>query len=274
MSTTDLKNIIPYIGETEPYLFIPENITLNNDRIVEAEITNCNFKNENFTNLLKILSSLGSCNLYKILNTISKEKIYFLGEKLRIRKISYKTLESISITCESFLESNKKGKSYLNVKDLSSREILYSFELDYYIILQNSFESIYKDYFNSTPIEYYNEKLPESVVNIENNSRLTILIEPFTLNQCKGHFDKYPIVPAVFVANCILKKNFNFLGSDSLHEVDSLEMYMVRAMPIEKELTVNISHQKLLKSIMYFECKIRDISGMIYGTYFINIKSI
>lgn len=274
MSANDFKNnIIPYIGETPPYVFIPDKVILNNDYKIETELTNFDVKNKNFTNLIKVLSSLGSCNLYKLLNDDSKEKIYFLGEKLRIRKLSYKESDSFSVSCKSFLESKRKGKSYLNVKDLDSKEMLYTFELDYYIISKDSFENIYKDYYDDTPIEVYNENLPETRINIESSKRFSIHVSPFYPNQCKGHFDNFPIVPAVFITNCILKEIFNFLGNETSHEVDSLEIYLSKAMPTGKEFIVYVSNQKFLKDITNFKCEIKDMSGNMYGTYIINTKT-
>ncbi|WP_128572494.1 hypothetical protein [Chryseobacterium sp. P1-3] len=53
MKTLDLKEtIIPYIGETAPYISIPEHIIVNGNTI-ETEITDWNFNNENFTQFIK-----------------------------------------------------------------------------------------------------------------------------------------------------------------------------------------------------------------------------
>lgn len=275
MTTTDIKeNIIPYIGETAPYISIPENIIFNGHRI-ETEIAGWNFENENFSNLIKILASLGSCSLYKLLNHASKEKIYFLGEKLRIRKLSYKEApDTVSVSCESILESKRKGKSYLSVKDPGSGEKLYSFELDYYIIAQDAFKLFYKDYFNNTPIAYHNEKLPEGSINHTGDQhQFTISINPFTPNQCKGHFENYPIVPFVFIANCALREIFNFLGDKESYEIDSLEGYASKAMPTGTEFLIEVFHQKFLKNLIYFKCEIKDTSGNSYSVVIINIKS-
>ncbi|WP_347218550.1 hypothetical protein [Chryseobacterium sp.] len=275
MTTTDIKNsIIPYIGETAPYISIPENIIFNGHTI-ETEISDKDFNNENLTHLLKTLASLGSCSLYKLLNDSSKEKIYFLGEKLRVRKLSYRPIpDTLTITGGSYLESPRKGKSCLNTKDKQSGETLYSFELDYYIINQDSFKLFYQDFFNDTPIENYDEKLPEGNINkTEDPHQYTISIMPFTPNQCKGHFENYPIVPFVFIANCILREIFNFLGTMSSYEIDSLEGYASKAMPIGTEFLVEVFQQRFLKNLIYFKCEIKDTSGNSYGVIIINIKS-
>ncbi|WP_336964991.1 hypothetical protein [Chryseobacterium contaminans] len=275
MTTTDIqKNIIPYIGETVPYINIPGN-SIFNEHAIETEISGQDFSNENFSHLLKTLASLGSCSLYKLLNDSSKEKIYFLGEKLRIRKLSYKPIpETISITGGSYLESKRKGKSCLNAKDKQSGEILYSFELDYYIISQDSFKLFYKDFFNNTPIEYYDEKLPKGKINTtDNHHHFSISINPFSLNQCKGHFENYPIVPFVFIANCVLREIFNFLGNQNIYEIDSLEGYASKAMPIETEFVAEVFKQKILKNLIYFKCEIKDLSGNSYTVMIINIKT-
>lgn len=274
MKTLDLKEtIIPYIGETAPYISIPEHIIVNGNTI-ETEITDWNFNNENFTHLLKTLASLGSCSLYKLLNDSSKEKIYFLGEKLRIRKLSYKTPESVSITSESFLESQRKGKSHLILKDIHSKEPLYSFELDYYIITQNAFQLFYKDYFNDVPVEYHDEKLPETSIEYSGDQhQFTISIMPFTPNQCKGHFENYPIVPFVYLGNCVLREIFKLLGGERSHEIDSLEGYASKAMPTGVEFRVEVFQQKFLKNLTYFKCEIKDTTGVLYAVLIISMLS-
>lgn len=275
MTTTDIQNsIIPYIGETAPYISIPENVIFNGHTI-ETEISGKDFSNENLTHLLKTLASLGSCSLYKLLNDSSKEKIYFLGEKLRIRKLSYRSVpDTLCITGGSYLESKRKGKSCLNAKDKQSGEILYAFELDYYIINQNSFRIFYKDFFNDAPIENYDEKLPEGQIHkTGDHHQFTVSIMPFTLNQCKGHFENYPIVPFVFVANCVLREIFNSLEGQNVYEIDSLEGYASKAMPIETEFMVEVFQQKILKNLIYFKCEIKDTFGNSYAVMIINIKS-
>ncbi len=100
-------NIIPYLGESTPYFSIPEN-SIFRDHKIETEIREWNFENENDSQLIKLLFSLGSLSLYKILSDDSKGKMYFLGEKIRIRKLSYREPKSVIITSESFLESERK----------------------------------------------------------------------------------------------------------------------------------------------------------------------
>ncbi|MDN3691275.1 hypothetical protein QWZ06_02880 [Chryseobacterium tructae] len=195
MKTINIQNsIIPYIGEKAPYISFPEDIIFN-DHTLETEISGWDLKNENLTHLLKVMASLGSCSLYKLLNNSSKENIYFLGEKLRMRKLSYSPIsDTITITGRSYLESKRKGKSCLHAKDKQSGEVFYSFELDYYIITQETFKLFYKDFFNDTPIGDYDEKLPEGRVNrSEDRHQFTISLMPFTLNQCKGHFEIIPL---------------------------------------------------------------------------------
>jgi hypothetical protein len=273
MKTLNIKeNIIPYLGETAPYISIPENIIFNGNRI-ESEISNYNFDHENFSSLLKILSSLGSCSLYRLLNPTSKEQIYFLGEKLRIRQLSYKRSDNASIICESFLESDRKGKSSLLIRDLISGEALYSFELDYHIISKDAFKLFYKDYFTNVPVEYYDDTLPKGSITIENDRQFTISITPFTPNQCKGHFENYPIVPAVFITNCALREIFNFLGGKESYDVDSLEGYATKAMPTGIEYRIEVSHQKLLKNLTFFKCEVKDLSGTSYITIIVNLRS-
>ncbi|MGH1519820.1 hypothetical protein [Chryseobacterium sp. JK1] len=274
MTITEIKeNIIPYIGETSPYITIPENIIFKGNTI-ETEIKDWHFENENFPKLIKQLSSLGSFCLYKLLNDTTKEKIYFLGEKLRVRKLSYKEPTSVTISCESNLESNRKGKSYIYVKDTATGERLYSSEFDYYIITKDAFEQFYQGFHHPEPVEYHDTSLPASKI-IKNDipHHFTISTEPFTPAQCKGHFENYPIVPFIFIANCVLKEIFNFLNQENTYEIDSLEGYASQALPTGIVIHTEVFHQKFLKNLIYFKCEIKDTSGNSYGIIILNIKA-
>ncbi|SHL70748.1 hypothetical protein [Chryseobacterium polytrichastri] len=272
MITTDIQTtIIPYLGETYPYFYIPENTISIGDRI-ETEISNFDFSNENFSELIKILTSVGSCNLYKLLSPKSQERIYFLGEKVRIRQLFYKKSESVSIVCESFLESKMKGKSVLLIRDKHSGEAIYSIEIDYHIIQNDAFRLFYKDYYNDNLIEDLDKTLPGRKVVIENDHQFIIFIEPFTPNQCKGHFDNYPIVPSAFTINCILREVFDFLGSNNTYEIDNLEGYSNRAMPTGIKYQIEVSHQHFQKNIIFFNCKVKDLSGTPYAIMILYLR--
>ncbi|MFS4473983.1 hypothetical protein [Chryseobacterium sp. T20] len=273
MTTTDImENIIPYLGETQPYISIPEN-TIFNGNSIETKIYNCDFSHENFSKLIKILSSLGSCNLYRLLTHTSKERIYFMGEKVRIRQLSYKKYDSVFIVGESYLESKRKGKSSLMVRDHHSGEPLYSFELDYHIIAKDTFKLFYKDYYNDTPVEYYDEALPKGKITLESDCQFSILLEPFTPNQCKGHFENYPIVPSVFSMNCILREIFHFMGNEKAYEVDNLEGFATKAMPTGIEYRIEVSHQQFLKDLIFFKCEVKDLLGTPYVIILVNLRS-
>ncbi|QBA19870.1 hypothetical protein EU348_01280 [Chryseobacterium indologenes] len=273
MTTINIKNIIPFLGETAPYLSIPEGITFR-DHTIETEIEDWNFENENFSQLVKLLFSFGSLGLYNILDNKTGEKMYFLGEKIRIRKLSYKEPAAITITGESILESDRKGKSHIYIREIDSKELLYSAELDYYIITREAFELFYKDLFSTVPAEYHDKNLPESkIINTGIPHHFTISTDPFTPNQCKGHFENHPIVPFVFMTHCILKEIFRFLGDEVSYEIESFEGYASNALPTGITFLTEVFYQKYLKNLLYFKCEIKDTSGILYGVIIFSIKS-
>ncbi|MGR3855991.1 hypothetical protein [Chryseobacterium indologenes] len=273
MATINIKNIIPFLGETAPYLSIPEGITFR-DHTIETEIEDWNFENENFSQLIKLLFSFGSLSLYNILNDKTGEKMYFLGEKIRIRKLSYKEPAAITITSECILESDRKGKSHIYIREIDSKELLYSAELDYYIITREAFELFYKDLFSTVPVEYHDKNLPESkIINTGIPHHFTISTDPFTPNQCKGHFENHPIVPFVFMTHCILKEIFRFLGDEVSYEIESFEGYASNALPTGITFLTEVFYQKYLKNLLYFKCEIKDTSGILYGVIIFSIKS-
>lgn len=273
MTTINIKNIIPFLGETAPYLSIPEGITFR-DHTIETEIEDWNFENENFSQLVKLLFSFGSLGLYNILNDKTGEKMYFLGEKIRIRKLSYKEPAAITITGECILESDRKGKSHIYIREIDSKELLYSAELDYYIITREAFELFYKDLFSTVPVEYHDKNLPErKIINTGIPHHFTISTDPFTPNQCKGHFENHPIVPFVFMTHCILKEIFRFLGDEVSYEIESFEGYASNALPTGITFLTEVFYQKYLKNLLYFKCEIKDTSGILYGVIIFSIKS-
>ncbi|WP_330743395.1 hypothetical protein [Chryseobacterium sp. CP-77] len=273
MTTINIKDIIPFLGETAPYLSIPEGITFR-DHTIETEIEDWNFENENFSQLIKLLFSFGSLSLYNILNDKTGEKMYFLGEKIRIRKLSYKEPAAITITSECILESDRKGKSHIYIREIDSKELLYSAELDYYIITREAFELFYKDLFSAVPVEYHDKNLPESkIINTGIPHHFTISTDPFTPNQCKGHFENHPIVPFVFMTHCILKEIFRFLGDEVSYEIESFEGYASNALPTGITFLTEVFYQKYLKNLLYFKCEIKDTSGILYGVIIFSIKS-
>ncbi|WP_312507702.1 hypothetical protein [Chryseobacterium culicis] len=274
MTATDImENILPYLGESAPYFSIPEN-SIFRDHKIETEIREWNFENENYSQLIKLLFSLGSLSLYKILNDDSKEKMYFLGEKIRIRKLSYREPKSVIITSESFLESERKGKSHLQITDRHSGDPLFSAELDYYIITREAFEVFYKNLFTAVPAEYHDQSFPDSkILNTETPHHFTIATDPFTPDQCKGHFESHPIVPFVFITQCILKEVFSFLGNEISYEIESFEGYASNALPTGITFLTEVFHKRYLKNLFYFKCEIRDTSGNPYGAIIFSIKS-
>ncbi len=266
--------IIPYVGEDSPYVFIPSNITIEENTIC-TKIENLNFEKENFSDLIKILSSFGSLNLSRLINLESQKRIkrYFLGEKLRIRKLFDNiTTTNITLICNSYLNSDRKGFSNIIVRDSESNIDIYSFELNYYIFTESAFQKIYKTYHDTTPIISNDNTLPNSEIIIKNDTTFTINVSPFNRNQCNGHFNEYPIVPAVSITKCILKELYNFLGNDCSYEIDSIEMYLLLAMNIDKNFIIEINHYQYLKDLTYFNCSVKDATDKKYGTYVISLK--
>jgi hypothetical protein len=148
-----LKEVFPYIdSELHKEMIVKNN--LSNVKIGKVK----NFKSFQFSKLVQILSTAGSINLSSEMNDHHGD-FYYLGEKLRIRKCSYEKDDSKDViisSMKSILEDNRRGKSIVNVVD--EDEIpLYTFELDYSIIDNNSFKKIFSNFIkeNSIKIDDY-----------------------------------------------------------------------------------------------------------------------
>lgn len=89
--------------------------------------------------------------------------------------------------------------------------MFYTSELEYIIFDENAFNEVFSS--------FYTEKIPAESSSIKEDV-LVNLIEPFyfkiqipafTIEQCKGHFDNYPIVPGVFYNGSIIRGNCKIL---------------------------------------------------------------
>lgn len=270
MITEPKRNIVELIGETSPYLFE------NADKINFSE-GNTEFPlhksfefydKENFGNLLKILSTVGSLNLTNQLRT--NRKNYFLGEKLRIRKISNTQPSGLLIAkVAPLLENDQKGKSLIEIMDQNNK--IFQMEIDYFIIDDVNFKKIFESHYHAEENDDFTHLLPNSTVEYLTEDEFNITIDKFTRSHCSGHFDNYNIVPAVFIANIILK---NIYEMNSNIELDSLEMLTTgSAMPINTVFKVNIKTFHLSKKIKFYKCTISDNKNS-YGHFLLTFKNV
>ncbi|MEA9414805.1 MULTISPECIES: hypothetical protein [unclassified Flavobacterium] len=265
------KNIAELIGETPPYLFENADKIIFNQSDTEIPLYKSfqSFDKENFTDLLKILSTLGSLNLANKLN--SNEKNYFLGEKVRIRKISYNQPSgSLSAKITSQLENIQKGRALIEVVDEKTK--IFQMEIDYFIIDEPSFKKIFDSHYSAGENNPLTTVLPNSTFEYVGDDEFNINIDVFTRNHCSGHFNNYEIVPAVFMGKCILKNIFK-THPDSNTEIENMEIFLNRAMPVNTAFKVNIKTQNLSKSLKKYKCTVSD-SNNEYGHYFITLKNL
>lgn len=272
MNIINQKNLFPLIAETSPYLFDDLNqISLVNNNIEFTFDQSFNFfKRENFSDLVKTLSTVGSLNLANKINSNSVN--YFLAEKLRIRKTSFGQPEGLLLAkSSSQLFDDRKGKSLIEVEDQNTT--IYKFEIDYYIINKPSFEKIFAQFYNPEKKIDSISSLPTTTIEYITDTEFILTIEEFEQNNCLGHFDDYPIVPAVFITKCIISNILKILPFNFSNdiEIDNLEMFLIKAMPINTIFKVNIKIFTYLKNLKTYKCTVSD-GKTEYGHYLITLK--
>lgn len=263
------KKTANLIGETSPYLFENADKIIFDKSNTEIPLYKSfdSFDRENFSDFVKILSTLGSLNLANELET--NQTNYFLGERLRIRKISYSQPSGLlSVKVTSQLESNQKGKSLIEVMDENTK--VYQMEMDYFIINEPSFKKIFDSHYSDEQTNDHTTVLPNTSFEYLSDEEFNITIEEFARNHCLGHFDNYEIVPAVFIGKCILKNIYNMYPDINI-EIDNLEIFINKAMPINTIFKVNIKILHLSKSLTKYKCTVTDAKTE-YGHYFITFK--
>ncbi|KIA92690.1 hypothetical protein OA93_23095 [Flavobacterium sp. KMS] len=272
MTTEPQKKTVELIGETSPYLFDNANEISFNERNIEFPLHKSfeYFDKENFSNLIKILSTVGSLNLANQLK--ANKKNYFLGEKLRIRKISYMQPSGLLIAkVTPQLENEKKGKSLIEIMDENNK--IFQMEIDYFIIDDINFKKIFEPYYHAEKNNDFNSLLPNTQFECLTEDEFNITVDEFTRSHCSGHFDNYNIVPAVFMTNIILK-NIYKINSDSNIELDNLEILSTgKAMPVNTVFKVNIKIFHLSKKLKFYKCTVQDNKND-YGHYLLTFKNL
>lgn len=262
------------VGETSPYIFSLEKLIFEHDFVsITADSIESN-QYDNFSTILQIASSLGSVSLFKALNLESKA--FFLGEKLRIRKIITGVVNNnICFKAKSIVLSKRKGKALVDIFNTNS-DLAYSFELDYNVLLEDAFHKLFKPHYTETTNIFYNDKLPDVKLKTNSEYDFSIMLSPFSVQNCIGHFNGYPIVPAVFIVDRLLNGIKQWITQmfpntlTTIH-VDSLEIFANIAMPINTKFEAKIIAKKLSGNIIFFTCSLIN-EQIEYSSYLITIK--
>jgi len=233
-------NIEDLILERFPYVKPFKVIAFSNKGGLEVEIyKNQLYFNNNFGELIQIISTIGS---YCVSINNKKQNISaFLGKKMRIRKHNFMQLLDKSITASvmPIINNKKDVRSVINL--FSEENLIYSFELDYTVFSKRVFEKIFNNHYvsdHNTVVDDIN-RIPSVKNNYIDEWNFVALIDKFTKDHCLGHFQNYPIVPSVRILDCLIKSIKNWMKhiislTDRLIIVDSVEMFLNKAMPIER----------------------------------------
>lgn len=271
-----VENISDFlISEEAPYFLPITNTSITVDGHLTTTIGHVNeYRNEEFGKLLQTISTIGSCCLSKRIQAGVKQ--YFLGEKLRIRKCSYSIADGVlKAVAHPTVQTNRKGKAIIDIFDVCDA-LAYRFELDYNVFSQQTFEKLFKQNYNENGSDRFDCNMPGTANRILNNHSFIISIGQFNREQCLGHFSNHPIVPAVFIVKCLLAGIKNWFATElsPLEDmnVDSLEIFPNKAMPIETEFDAAVLVEKLSSKVFMFTCKINDKQQNEYGVYPITIQ--
>ncbi|WP_413513570.1 hypothetical protein [Myroides odoratus] len=272
-----MENLHHFIGESYPYLFTINNLIIKESTLEHTSSINPLNSFKEFNTILQTASSLGSLSLLKTMNISSKT--FFLGEKSRIRKIHTNSIgPELKYCAKSLLFSKRNGKSLVDIFN-HHNQLAYTFELDYVIFSEESFHRVFKDYYaekvpiTNTPLTDYKEV----ALDLISPSYFKVNIKEFSNEQCAGHFDHYPIVPAVFIVNRLLEaiEQFFKLQGELLQSktllIDSLEIFPNKAIPTYTELNSLVYYRQIAKDSYLFVCSLNDHQTE-YGNYIITVK--
>lgn len=272
-----MKHLYNYIGENYPYLFPMDNLVKNASTVEYSTTNSSDSQLRGFKEIGQIVASLGSISLLTAMDISSKT--FFLAEKIRIRKINSTIVEDgLKYCAKPFSFSKRKGKVLVDVLN-NQNQLFYTSELEYVIFDENAFNDVFSS--------FYTEKIPaesspikeDVLVNLIEPFYFKIQIPSFTIEQCKGHFDNYPIVPGVFIMDRLLEgieKFFKLQGEDVQSKklvLDNLETFLNTATPVYSELSSLVHYRQVSKDSYLFVCTITDSNHKIeYGHFVITVK--
>lgn len=273
--TTYKMTDLQLVGETQPYLFGLNELKIDGTVVEHKSCLTNKSQFSEFNKTLQTASSLGSLSLIKLMNTTAKT--FFLGEKLRIRKIHDNIQgDELKYVAKSIMLSKRKGKSLVDIFD-SNNELVYTFELDYNLFSEDAFNKLFKKHYIDELQQEADTVFPETEITIIDDATFRASIAAFSDEHCLGHFDNYPIVPAVFIVNRLLDaiEKFFSIGNEKTSNknliVDSLEIFANIAIPTKTDLISVISFRELAKNVFLFSCPVSD--GVTeFGTYIITVK--
>ena len=261
-------------AEEYPYLYPLDNLKIAADSLELTIPQIPDYEFMNFGRLLQVVSSIGSCCLSHKLGL--NGKYYFLGEKLRIRKRNYNNKGGpLTIKGNAISTSKRKGKALVDIFD-EDNSLKYTLELDCNVFSEDTFNKLLKEHADDVIPGDFSSDLPSLYNTYIDEDQFTISIEGFSREQCKGHFSGFPIVPAVFVSNCVLAGIEKwFRSSDNgitpLY-VESLEIFANKAIPLNVQFKGETSIIKLATKIFMFVSEIKDLSGNEYGYHIITVQ--
>ena len=111
--------------------------------------------------------------------------------------------------------------------------------------------------------------MPTTSLEYLSENEYTIIVDEFSRNHCFGHFNNYEIVPAVFMAKCILKNIFE-MSPDM--EIDNMEVFLNKAMPTNIPFIANVKKMNLSRNLVKYKCTVTD-NKTEYGHYFLTFKN-
>lgn len=271
-------NISDLIMEDPPYILPFDVKSYSIDHVLTLELShNQSHYNENLDKLLQVISTIGSYSI--ALRMSSNSRNAYLGSHLRIRKHNFSHLSTgtVSATSTAIIDNERRGKCFIHL--FAENAPLYSFELEYSIVNKNDFSALFHHCYHPQPDSQNLFVMipPPSVVNeYLNDHHFKIYISKFGLEHCAGHFENYPIIPAVRVFECLmsgirLRAQENSLNKSNLL-IDSVEMFPNVAMPIHLTYCSHVVVQKNSKRSTTFSCNVTDEHGKEYGNYIIGIK--
>ena len=269
-----MEHLYDYLGENYPYL-LPLDQVIAKEGKLECTTRSTQPQLKEFKKIGQTAASLGSIALLQTMNLSTKT--FLLGEKIRIRKINHTLEDSELRYCARAISfSTRKGKALVDIFDALG-QLVYTAELEYVIFDEVSFQQVFAS--------LYTEKIPSELdlvydevqVNLTAPSYFTIHIPAFTPEQCKGHFDHYPIVPGIFIMHRLLEgiEKFFALKGEAFQGktlvADSFETFLKKATPTQVALYASVYYRALTKDTYLFICPIQE-DNIEYGHYIITVK--
>lgn len=277
------------LTEVRPPYFALENLILNEDNSLSARVPiqqplDMEIGLISAAEAGRHLAILGACSV-ALLNPKKEKHFYLVDNAQLFNNFKFsdnsEVINYVHAIAQGYLINKRTARAKSSLVNRGGETII-SLNIIYHVILEKSFERIYKDFKKSTKLDEgvnpYSNTLPFKVVYVS-DKRLSATLGIISPSSCSGHFPEYPCVPVAIISNCLIRAA-GYLLKHILKQ-DEVK-YIVRESIVNADhlafagevVNLEVEYLNLKDNKYIFRCQAIANSTKEIGTLLIHLSSI